>query len=107
MLGEIVKAGREVMFTEISQGINVRPNPGPGFSNPWEMNSWAQAGVRRTEDELTSGILGTSTRPTNPSILRHLLFQFMTLIGYGYMYEDEIVQRTKANKEAEERTHNL
>ena len=87
--------------------LTIRPNPGPDFNNPWQMNSWAQAGVRRTEDELTSGILGTSTRPRDPNILRHLLFQFMALIGYGYMYEDETVQRTKENKKAEERTHNL
>ncbi len=88
-------------------GINLRPNPGPNFSNPWEMNSWAQAGVRDTEDENMAGILGTSIRPVDPNSLRHRLFQFMTLVGYGYMYEDEVVQRTEQNKKAEERTHDL
>lgn len=91
----------------INPGINLRPTLGAGFNNPWEMNSWAQAGVRDTEDKLIAGILGTSTRPTDPNILRHLLFQFMALIGYAYMYEDETIQRTKENKKAEEKTHNL
>ena len=91
----------------INPGINLRPSPRPDFSNPWGMNSWAQAGVRDTEDENMAGILGTSTRPVDPNTLRHKLFQFMALIGYGYMYEDEIVKRTKANKEAEEKTHEL
>ena len=95
----------------INSGINLRPtprpNPGPDFSDPWGMNSWAQAGVRDTEDENMAGILGTSPRSIDPNSLRHRLFQFMALIGYAYMYEDETVQRTKANKEAEEKTHDL
>ena len=91
----------------INPGINLRPSPRPDFSNPWEMNSWAQTGIRNTENELTAGILGTSTRTQDPNILRHLLFQFMALLGYSYMYEDETVQRTKANKDAEGKLHNL
>ena len=100
------------MFTSavtprVSSPAGMRPNPGPDFSNPWEMNSWAQAGVARVENELTSGILGTRSRAIDPNILRQSLFRFMALIGYGYMYEDEAVQRTKAKKEAEEKTHAL
>ncbi len=82
----------------INPGINLRPSPVPNFSNPWEMNSWAQAGVRNTEDELTSGILGTNHK--DPNILRHLLFQFMALIGLEYGFEDERISTEEENKKA-------
>ncbi len=86
-------------------GPGIRPDPGPNFNNPWEQNSWAQAGVRNVEDALTGGILGANHE--DPNTLRHRLFQFMVLIRDAFMREDELVKRTEANKKAEERTHNL
>ena len=58
----------------INPGINLRPSQ---RTNPWKMNSWAQTGIRNTENELTAGILGTSTRATDPNMLRHELFKYI------------------------------
>lgn len=82
-----------------------RQSSSPNFNNPWEMNSWAQAGVGNIQNALTGGILGGNQ--TDPNTLRHYLFQFMALIRDAFMREDEIVKRTEENKKAEERTHNL
>ncbi len=103
MLGKKAGNGGVMQIGRVSPGVNLRPS----FRNPWEMNSFGQAGVRQTEDELTSGILGTSTSPVDPNMLRQRLFQMMALIGYGYMYENEAVQRREEEKKALARTQNL
>ena len=101
MLEKRARTGGVMLVGILNKAIGIKPN----LSNPWRMISWAQGGVRETENELTNGVLGKSQK--DPNILRQLLFMFMALIGYGYMYEDETVKRTEANKKAAGRTNNL
>ena len=75
------------------------------FSNPWEGESFAEAGIARTQDKLTSGILGENHK--DPNLLRDSLSKFMSLLGLLFGFEYEAYAITDENKKAEGRLNKL
>ena len=76
--------------------------------NPWGMISDGLRRINSVHQKSTNAILGTNTESIDENKNRHDLFKFiMALVRSGYMYEDEISKKRKADLNQEAKTQNL